>query len=223
MPGFSDKLLQEVIRLILSAYYEPQLSPTSHGFRPERGCHTALSEMYHKWIGTKWLVEGDIAQCFDTLDHTVLLSIIGEKIHDGRFLRLIELLLQAGYLEDWRYFATYSGCPQGGILSPLLSNVYLDKLDTFIETTLVPAYSRGERRRVNPPYGALQRQASESRKMEKREEADAPHIPQFGKRLFGDKWLLFLPVLLDCGNGEKEISEEEWNEKSLFLQGQTRT
>ena len=173
LPGFADKLLQEVIRLILSAYYEPQFSPTSHGFRPERGCHTALGEIYHKWVGTKWLVEGDIAQCFDTLDHQVLLFILSEKIHDGRFLRLIELLLQAGYLEDWRYYATYSGCPQGGILSPLLSNIYLNKFDTFIETTLVPAYTRGERRRVNPPYGALQRQASESRKVGKWQEADA--------------------------------------------------
>ena len=124
MPGFSDKLLQEVIRLILSAYYEPQFSPTSHGFRPERGCHTALSEIYHKWVGTKWLVEGDIAQCFDTLDHQVLLSILSEKIHDGRFLRLIELLLQAGYLEDWRYYATYSGCPQGGLCKALHKQPY---------------------------------------------------------------------------------------------------
>jgi len=65
LPSWSDKLLQEVMRLILSAYYEPQFSSTSHGFRPGRGCHSALDEIYHKWIGTKWLVEGDIAQCFD--------------------------------------------------------------------------------------------------------------------------------------------------------------
>jgi retron-type reverse transcriptase len=115
LPSFSDKLLQEVMRLILSAYYEPQFSPNSHGFREARGCHSALSEIYYKWIGTKWLIEGDIAQCFDTLDHKVMLSILGEKIHDGRFLRLVETLLQAGYLEDWRYYATYSGSPQGGI------------------------------------------------------------------------------------------------------------
>ena len=172
MPGFSDKLLQEVMRLILSAYYEPQFSPSSHGFRPGRGCHTALSEIYHKWVGTKWMVEGDIAQCFDALDHSVLMSTLSEKIHDGRFLRLIEGLLKAGYLEEWRYHATYSGSPQGGILSPLLANVYLDKLDKFVETTLTQAYTRGERRRVNPPYGALQRQESELRKMGKQEQAE---------------------------------------------------
>lgn len=173
LPSFSDKLLQEVMRLILSAYYEPQFNPSSHGFRPGRGCHTALSEIYHKWVGTKWMVEGDIAQCFDALDHSVLLSILTENIHDGRFLRLIETLLSAGYLEEWCYHATYSGSPQGGLLSPLLANVYLDKLDQFVETTLVPAYTHGERRRVNPPYGALQRRASELRRTGRRQEAEA--------------------------------------------------
>ena len=164
LPSFSDKLLQEVMRLILCAYYEPQFSPNSHGFRPGRGCQSALSEIYYKWIGTKWLIEGDIAQCFDTLDHKVMLSILSEKIHDGRFLRLVETLLQAGYLEEWRYHATYSGSPQGGILSPLLANVYLDKLDKFIETTLLPQYTRGTRRRENPPYTALKGRASRLRK-----------------------------------------------------------
>src|SRR2546421_6948310 len=117
LPSWSDKLLQEVMRLLLEAYYEGQFSSCSHGFRPGRGCHTALTEMYHKWIGTKWFVEGDIAQCFDSLDHQVMLSTLSENIHDGRFLRLIGTLLQAGYLEDWRYHATVSGSPQGGILS----------------------------------------------------------------------------------------------------------
>jgi group II intron reverse transcriptase/maturase len=171
LPSWSDKLLQEVMRLILSAYYEPQFSSTSHGFRPRRGCHTALSEIYHKWVGTKWLVEGDIAQCFDSLDHSVMLSILSEKIHDGRFLRLIETLLKAGYLEEWRYHATYSGSPQGGILSPLLANVYLDKLDTFVETPLVPKYTRGTVRRVNPPYLRLRDIASRLRKAGHLEEA----------------------------------------------------
>src|SRR6059058_2791074 len=74
MPSWSDKLLQEVIRLILEAYYEPQFSSHSHGFRPKRGCHTALREVYHQWIGTTWFIEGDIWQCFDKLDHELLLK-----------------------------------------------------------------------------------------------------------------------------------------------------
>ncbi len=115
IPSWTDKLLQEAIRQILEAYYEPQFSPHSHGFRPERGCHTALSEVKNTWTGTKWFVEGDIAQCFDRLDHEVMLAILGEKIHDNRFLRLIRNLLQAGYLEEWRYHETLSGSPQGGV------------------------------------------------------------------------------------------------------------
>ncbi len=101
LPSWSDKLLQEVLRLILEAYYEPQMSDHSHGFRPDRGCHTALSEVKTTWTGTKWFVEGDISQFFDRMDHSVLMDILREKIHDNRFLRLIQNLLRAGYLEEW--------------------------------------------------------------------------------------------------------------------------
>ncbi len=159
IPCWSDKLLQEVIRLLLEAYYEPQFSPASHGFRPQHGCHTALQEIYHKWVGTKWFVEGDIARCFDSLDHQVLLATLREKIHDNRFLRLMENLLKAGYLEEWRYYATLSGSPQGAVVSPILSNIYLSKLDQFVEQVLVPRYNRGNRRRINPPWQRLQKQA----------------------------------------------------------------
>ncbi|AEH10070.1 RNA-directed DNA polymerase (Reverse transcriptase) [Candidatus Protofrankia datiscae] len=141
LPTWSDKLLQEVLRLILEAYYEPQFSDRSHGFRPGRGCHTALQEIYHQWHGTVWFIEGDVTDCFGSLDHSIMRSILAEKIHDGRFLRLIDGLLQAGYLEDWRYHATLSGCPQGGVVSPVLSNIYLDRLDRFIEQTLLPAHN----------------------------------------------------------------------------------
>src|SRR6266581_6347440 len=123
MPTWSDKLLQEVIRLLLEAYYEPQFRDCSHGFRPERGCHTALREIDRTWLGTTWFIEGDIKACYDSLDHHILLEILAEQIHDGRFLRLIGGLLQAGYLEAWKYRATYSGAPQGGIVSPVLSNI----------------------------------------------------------------------------------------------------
>jgi len=152
IPTWTDKLLQEVIRSILEAYYEPQFSPRSHGFRPERGCHTALAEVQAVWTGTKWFIEGDIKGCFDNIDHTVLLSILRERIHDGRFLALIEGLLKAGYLEDWRYNKTLSGTPQGGIVSPLLSNIYLDRFDKFIEGTLTPEFTKGKRKRTSQAY-----------------------------------------------------------------------
>jgi group II intron reverse transcriptase/maturase len=123
IPTWSDKLLQEVIRSLLEAYYEPQFSGHSHGFRPGRGCHTALGEITRHWRGIKWYIEGDLVQCFDRLDHSVLLSTLSDKLHDSRFLRLLSNPLQAGYLEDWKYHATLSGSPQGGVVSPILSNV----------------------------------------------------------------------------------------------------
>lgn len=155
LPSWPDKLLQEVIRSLLDAYYEPQFSDSSHGFRPQRGCHTALNAIKYHWEGTKWFIEGDISQCFDRLDHSVLLSILQENIHDQRFLRLIQNLLKAGYLEQWTYHRTHSGSPQGAIVSPLLSNIYLDRLDKFVEEDLIPTYTRGEKRRDNPQYTKL--------------------------------------------------------------------
>jgi group II intron reverse transcriptase/maturase len=152
MPTWSDKLAGEVVRLLLEAFYEPQFSDTSHGFRKFRGCHTALREINNTWTGTAWFVEGDISDCFGSLDHEILLGILAEKIRDNRFLRLIRNMLKAGYLEDWTYRDTLSGVPQGGTVSPILSNVYLDKLDKFVEQELIPQYTRGATRAANPAY-----------------------------------------------------------------------
>jgi len=205
MPSWSDKLLQEVIRLLLDAYFEPQFSDHSHGFRPGRGCHTALQEIDQGWTGTTWFLEGDIAACFDSLDHRLLLEALAEHIHDGRFLRLLKELLEAGYLEAWTYHATLSGAPQGGILSPLLSNVYLDKLDTYIEQTLIPAYTKGDRREENRDYRTLLNRAAQLRRERRPQEAAevrkaAQHLPSKNpddpnfRRLhycrYADDWLI---------------------------------
>ena len=139
------------------------VQPHSHGFRPGRGCHTALQDIYHAWTGTKWFIEGDIKGCFDNIDHTVLLSILREKIHDNRFLILVENLLKAGYLEQWDYRPTLSGTPQGGIVSPLLANIYLDRLDEFVEQTLIPEYTRGEAEAEQPEYQRLLRRIQQTR------------------------------------------------------------
>src|SRR5437764_13263096 len=164
MPVWSDKLVQEVIRLILEAYYEPQFSEHSHGFRPERGCHTALREIYYNWHGTTWFIEGDISQCFDKLNHELLLKELSEKIHDGRFINFIQKWLDAGYMEDWTLNQTLSGVPQGGIASPILSNILLDKLDKFVETILIPRYTRGVKRRANQAYKTLMQNSSRQRR-----------------------------------------------------------
>jgi group II intron reverse transcriptase/maturase len=152
LPAWSDKLVGEVVRLLLEAYYEPQFSDRSHGFRRKRGCHTALREINSTWTGTAWFIEGDISDCFGSLSHQVLLAILAEKIQDQRFLRLIRNMLKAGYLEDWEYHDTLSGCPQGGVISPILSNIYLNKLDDFVKRELIPQYTRGKTRSRNPEY-----------------------------------------------------------------------
>jgi group II intron reverse transcriptase/maturase len=158
IPTWSDKLVQEVLRLLLEPYYEQRFSDRSHGFRPERGCHTALHSIKKWWTGTVWFIEGDIKGCFDNIDHAVLLEIIRRDIHDGRLLRLIDNLLKAGYMEEWRYYDSLSGTPQGGIISPLLANIYLTELDRFVEETLMPAYTKGEKRKEGRAYGRLGKQ-----------------------------------------------------------------
>jgi group II intron reverse transcriptase/maturase len=152
LPSWSDKIVGEVIRLLLEAYYEPRFSGRSHGFRPHRGCHTALSDVAKTWTGTTWFIESDISDCFGSLDHETMLSGLAENIDDNRFLRLIKQMLQAGYLEDWEWNATLSGVPQGGVVSPVLSNIYLDRMDKFAETVLIPEYTRGQARARNPAY-----------------------------------------------------------------------
>jgi group II intron reverse transcriptase/maturase len=175
--SWSDKLVQEAIRLLLDAYLEPQFSPHSHGFRPERGCHTALREIYHNWVGSVWFIEGDISKCFDALSHELLLSILRETIKDERFLRLISGLLKAGYLEDWRWNQTYSGTPQGSIISPILANLYLDKLDKFVEHVLIPQYTKGTKRKANKAYEKLMHRASYLARTGRKEEARSVRKP----------------------------------------------
>ncbi|GHO49924.1 hypothetical protein KSX_80870 [Ktedonospora formicarum] len=129
IPIFRDKLLGTVLKLILEAIYEPTFSKHSHGFRPERSCHTALEAVKRDMNGVRWWVEGDIKGYFDNVNHDTLLRVLSKKITDKRFLHLIGQFLKAGYVEDWRYHQTYSGVPQGGTLSPVLSNIYLNELD----------------------------------------------------------------------------------------------
>ena len=171
IPTWSDKLVQEVMRSILEAYYEPQFDAHSHGFRPARGCHTALREIYRTWHGTTWFIEGDIKGCFDNIDHAALLATIAEYIHDNRFLRLLEGLLKAGYLEGWRYNRTLSGTPQGGVVSPILANIYLDRLDKYTTGTLIPQYTRGDRRKPDRGYARKKEKARYLGKIGRREEA----------------------------------------------------
>lgn len=154
IPSFEDKLVQEVVRLLLEAIYEGHFEGTSHGFRPHRSCHTALGMIQKSFTGAKWFIEGDIKGFFDNIDHNVLISILRERISDERFLRLIRKFFNAGYVEDWKYNKTYSGTPQGGIISPILANIYLDKFDKYIKE-YAAKFRKGDRRSINPEYWRL--------------------------------------------------------------------
>jgi len=154
IPSFEDKLVQEVVRLLLEAIYEGHFEGTSHGFRPHRSCHTALGMIQKSFAGAKWFIEGDIKGFFDNIDHNVLISILRERISDERFLRLIRKFFNAGYVEDWKYNKTYSGTPQGGIISPILANIYLDKFDKYIKE-YAAKFRKGDRRSTNPEYWRL--------------------------------------------------------------------
>ena len=154
IPSFEDKLVQEVVRLLLEAIYEGHFEGTSHGFRPHRSCHTALGMIQKSFAGAKWFIEGDIKGFFDNIDHNVLISILRERISDERFLRLIRKFLNAGYVEDWKYNKTHSGTPQGGIVSPILANIYLDKFDKYIKE-YAAKFRKGDRRSINPDYWRL--------------------------------------------------------------------
>ena len=154
VPTFTDKLVQEALRMILEAIYEPLFLDCSHGFRPKRSCHTALKKLKYQFGGVRWFVEGDIKGCFDNINHDVLVGFISNKIKDARVVKLVYKFLKAGYLEDWVYHKTYSGTPQGGILSPLLANIYLHELDQFI-MKLKDEFDTPEKGKRTPEYRTL--------------------------------------------------------------------
>jgi len=226
LPTWSDKLLQEGIRLILDSYFDIQFSEHAHGFRPQRGCHTALQEIYETWAGTTWFLEGDISACFDSLSHDIVLETLAEHIHDGRFLQLIRGLLKAGYLEDWKWNRTFSGAPQGSIIGPILSNISLSHLDTSVETTLIPAYTKGDRRKPNAAYSQLNNHIQRKRKQGKAEEVKAlekqrrelpsgdPDDPEY-RRL---RYIRYADDFLLSFIGPKEEIEEIKQQRGAFLQ-----
>jgi RNA-directed DNA polymerase len=163
VPTGDDKLVQEVVRILLERIYEPIFSEHSHGFRPNRSCHTALEHIRKKWTAIKWFIEFDIKSFFDSMSHEVMVSLLEKKIDDKQFIKLIRCMLKAGYLEEWKYYPTYSGTPQGGIVSPILSGIYLHELDCFVEQ-LAQQFRKGKRRHRHPEYKELAYQKALSEK-----------------------------------------------------------
>ena len=180
IPSGDDKLLQAAMKILLEAYYEQQFSERSHGFRPGRGCHTALKQIRESHRDTSWFIEGDIKGCFDNIDQETLLGIMGEKVKDQRLLNLVKYLMKAGYMEDWKWYGTYSGTPQGGIISPLLANIYLDALDRWVEEELLPHYNHGSQkekgRKRNPEYRSYEHKRYSAKK-----KGDVEAYKRYGK------------------------------------------
>lgn len=163
IPTADDRIVQEAARMILAAIYEPVFSQHSHGFRAGRSCHTALEEIRHTWTGVKWLVEVDVRGFFDNIDHDILLELLSRRIDDPVFVNLIGTMLKAGCMEDWKFERTYSGTPQGGVISPLLANIYLHELDLFMEE-MRAGFDKGAKRKANPAYVACSSQIAVLRK-----------------------------------------------------------
>lgn len=157
IPSFRDKLLQEAVRMILEAIYEPTFDKHSHGFRPNRSCHTALRQISSEFTGVVWFIEGDIKGCFDNIDHETLIAILGRKIKDSRFLNIIRQFLKAGYIENWKYNKTYSGAPQGGVCSPILANIYLNELDKKL-TEISRRFARPRSALRAPEYNTVSKE-----------------------------------------------------------------
>jgi len=155
----NDKLVQEVVKMILESIYEPVFLNTSHGFRPNKSCQTALQRIQNTFTGANWFVEGDIHACFDSFNHHTVIALLRKRIEDEAFLQLIWKFLKAGYLEQWTYHRTYSGVPQGSGVSPVLANVYLHELDKFMEE-YAQSFNCGKKKRINPEYNKAMKRAS---------------------------------------------------------------
>ena len=151
IPTIDDKLVQEVVRMLLEAIYENSFENNSHGFRPAKSCHTALRQVQNRFVRCKWFVEGDIKGFFDNIDHNTMITILRKRIKDERFLRLIRKFLNAGYMESMEFHRTYSGTPQGGIISPILANIYLDQFDKYMAEYKV-GFDKGKTRSEDKAY-----------------------------------------------------------------------
>ena len=136
IPTLEDRIVQQALKMLLEPVFEADFLRCSHGFRQGLSCHTALRNVAAHYSNSSWIIEGDIKGCFDNIPHGKLIEQIGRRVADEKILQLCWLFLKAGYLEDWSYHRTYSGTPQGGIISPLFANIHLHQLDEFLEKEL---------------------------------------------------------------------------------------
>ena len=117
-----------------------------------------------RWTATR------LKGCFDNIDHDKLLEVIGRKVKDDNLLKLLGQMLKSGYMQEWKYHDTYSGTPQGGVISPLLANIMLNELDRFVENELIPEYNKGKGKKINPEYNRLRQAAFQAKKKGNKEQ-----------------------------------------------------
>jgi len=224
IPSFEDKLVQEVVRKMLDAIYEPLFLDTSHGFRPNRSCQTALFQIKSTCRGTKWVVEGDITGCFDNVDHEILLQILSRKINDGRFLELIRRFLKAGYFEFHQVNNSLSGVPQGGIISPILSNIYMHEFDLYMEM-LTKKLNKGKAKKPNPDYRKIEGRRCYCLKTKRYEEASEllqkmrklPSKNQMDSDYARVKYVRYADDFVICIDGDKALAEQIKQDVTRFL------
>lgn len=171
IPTFTDRVVQSAVTLILEAIYEPVFLDCSHGFRPNRSCHTAFQTIRDTpQVRMDWVVEGDVEGCFDNISHQILLRLLQKRIKDDRFLGLIARFLKTGYFEREMWNPTKAGTPQGGIVSPILANIYLHEMDVYVEQTYganqtPPVTGKERRARSNKEYACVQTKINYRRKL----------------------------------------------------------
>lgn len=224
IPAFADKLVQEVVRQILEAIYEPIFLDSSHGFRPNRSCHTALYQIKSNCRGTNWVIEGDISGFFDNIDHVIMIKLLKNKIADGRFLELIRRFLKSGYFEFKQVHNTLSGTPQGGIISPILANIYLHELDKFMDK-IMKEHSTNVVRRANPEYQKLnfaRYEANKKGNLQKAQELllqmrKLPRQDQMDERYIKVKYTRYADDFVVCVIGSKQLAENLRTEIKEFL------
>lgn len=149
IPTTRDKIVQKALTIILEPLFENTFSNNSHGFRPQRSCHTALDQIRREWRMVSYFIEIDLAKCFDKLGHKLILENIYNKCPDKSIIQIINKMLKCGYVNlqnaNDSNLEQLAGTPQGSIISPLLANIALDNLDKHIENSILPKYSKRQK------------------------------------------------------------------------------
>ena len=238
IPSADDKLIQEIIRMILEAIYELTFSNNSHGFRPNRSCHTALKEITTLFTGAKWIIEGDIKACFDSFDHHVTIELLRKRIKDEAFISLMWKFLRAGYMEQWEYHKTYSGSPQGSGMSPILANIYLHELDVFMDG-LKNNFDKGDtrNRKVNKDYDKVRwayRKAKSNLEANRTDEnlkafkeaqkimLSTPHLNEMDESYKRVQYNRYADDFLIAVNGSKKDAQSIKEQVRVFLENELK-